>query len=370
MGAGGIGTIAKLIDKRLKDNGIPRQIICAGDAGNAPNHVVPLPARGKALFSVIDFGRSFRKYIVENDDPETIYHFHLPGAVGPLLFTPSQVLDRAVVTFHTTAAGFRKYVYQRTPLGHLDARGKAYKLGYAAIHERFERLAVSRISPQSILTSVSKGVKNEVEEFYSLNVDSVIPNGTRTKSHNQGGKDIDNTHEDCLKLLIVGRLVPQKGLFDGIDALTQVQGRYKLKIVGTGPLLGKLRKKATELNIQADFTGYVDEKQLTEIYRESDVLLMPSLYEGLPMVGLEGASYGLAIAATKGARVKDFVCPKNEEMIVEDRDIDALSDSISYFLNERKRTHRIGSENKDNVEERFTHKKMTDRYIEMYNNKN
>lgn len=369
-GGGGIGTVARELSRELDHRGVPHQIVCSNQEVN-DEYVDSLDVRGSALAKILDFGYQFRRYLRGQED--SIVHFHLPSAIGPLLLCPDEVFHRSIVTFHTTAAGFRRYLYKKAPFGQLSARGKAYKLGYARIQEGLERVALRRVGNARV-TTVSTGVRDEVESLYRSKVDVVIQNGltvnsTRTRDSGivETRNDRDNPTDDHIPtVLTVGRLVPQKGYLDGIRALSEVEAEFSLTMVGTGSLEDKLRRATEQAGIATDFTGYVSDKRLERLYREADLLFMPSLYEGLPMVALEAAQYGLPIVATERARVGDVVCKENQEFLIENGAIGELALSLSTLIQTPSKRRRIGTANRAKATEGFTAERMSDHYCSLY----
>lgn len=100
--------------------------------------------------------------------------------------------------------------------------------------------------------------------------------------------------------LAVGRLNNQKG-FDKLISLwasfSVRNEKWILNIAGDGELLEDLSNQVSKLNIEnsVKFLGRVSD--LDSLYKQSDVLLMTSRYEGLPMVLLEAKSWSLPVIA-------------------------------------------------------------------------
>ncbi len=116
-------------------------------------------------------------------------------------------------------------------------------------------------------------------------------------------------------LLAIGRLVPQKGFDRAIAAVAELAPRHpdlRLTIVGVGPLRAKLEAQAHAAGVadQVEFVGTVDHDEIPGMLRDSVALVMPSRFEGLPLVALEAAwmarpvvgtvAPGLSLAVTDG----------------------------------------------------------------------
>lgn len=144
---------------------------------------------------------------------------------------------------------------------------------------------------------------------------------------------------DELVVLFVGRLVEKKGTRYLLEALHAVDDRlssWRLVVAGDGPLRGDLEDLAHSLGIssQVDFVGYSTGSDKEGLYRAADVLVVPSVVaadgdvEGLPVVLLEGLSFGLPCVATRQSGADDIVVDGRTALLVEERDVSGLADAL------------------------------------------
>lgn len=107
-----------------------------------------------------------------------------------------------------------------------------------------------------------------------------------------------------LRVLSVGRLDPEKNpllLLDVIAGLRQRDRRWRLTVIGTGPLEPAMERRAAELAVadSVELAGYVPNgPDLWAQYRRSHAFLHVSLTEGSPQVLFEAQAAGLPIVAT------------------------------------------------------------------------
>ncbi|MCD8129770.1 MAG: glycosyltransferase family 1 protein [Lachnospiraceae bacterium] len=113
---------------------------------------------------------------------------------------------------------------------------------------------------------------------------------------------------------IVGRLDEQKNhkfLLKIAKELCTHSAEYVLLVIGRGPLEQELRKQASQLNIEDNvrFLGIRDDVDF--LLNALDVFILPSLYEGLPVVLVEAQANGLPVVAsdsiTKEMAVTDLI---------------------------------------------------------------
>jgi len=193
-------------------------------------------------------------------------------------------------------------------------------------------------------------VSEKVKEFYvkrgiSEDKIEVVYNGISLSSpslpsyHLPGGTEENVKVEFGIRpedkvLAVIGRLVEQKGHRYLFEALHLLDGRYKLKVlvVGDGPQREQLVSMARQLGMEDKvvFTGL--RKDVNDILPAVDMLVMPSLREGLPMVLLEAMAAGVPVVATKVGGVPEIIEDGKNGLIVEPANVDMLKTAISEIL--------------------------------------
>jgi len=353
--AGGIGTVVYHLQTQLENRGITTELVSTDQFED--DSVTQLAAPGPHPIQDLTFGRNFRRYVKSAAERVDVFHFHLPNARGPLLFAPSWVRERSVVSFHTTPWGYQRYLYDRVPHSVLNMSGKLHKAGYGTIPIALERRAVK---DTPALTAVSTGVASEAESAYGVSVDKVVHNGIDPSTLPSPCNTSENT------VLFVGRLVAQKGLSRGLEMLDRCDSSFEFRVAGTGVLEDRLTKEARQYSFTTNFLGFISEEQLLKEYANADLLFMPSYYEGLPMVGIEGAGSGLPLVATDGARVEDIVCDKNSSYLSKGTKSGDAAQADDYFLSNPAAATDIGNKNRTSVATSFTAEQMTTKYQNLY----
>ncbi len=141
------------------------------------------------------------------------------------------------------------------------------------------------------------------------------------------------TDSSALKLLYIGRLHREKGLYEALEALkmAQTQGvRAHFVIAGSGPEEKSLRRFAEErgLNDTVAFAGPVFGDGKLELLSAADVFLLPSYREGLPYALLESMAAGTPVITTRVGGIPDVVTDRINGMLVPRRDADAIARAI------------------------------------------
>lgn len=112
------------------------------------------------------------------------------------------------------------------------------------------------------------------------------------------------------RLLMVGRMSLQKNPLAVVRALGLLkEAPWSCAILGDGPLLSEVQAEAARLGIseRIRFQGWVSAAEVTKEMQHADILLIPSLSEGLPMVAVEALAHGLAILGSRIGGLADVV---------------------------------------------------------------
>ena len=191
---------------------------------------------------------------------------------------------------------------------------------------------------------VSNSLKKEVYErmLSDKNID-VVPSGYNVKRF----RPLDT--KKCRKslnlprnrkiILFVGHLVERKGLVYLIRALkilNEKNNDFLCCIVGSGKLEKKLKSMASESGIKDNvaFAGQRDPDEIPLRMNASDILVLPSLNEGLPNVVSEAMACGKPVVATNVAGNPEIVS-KDAGFLAKPKDEDDLAEKILLALNKK-----------------------------------
>jgi len=162
--------------------------------------------------------------------------------------------------------------------------------------------------------------------------------------------------EDVPVVGAIGRLVWQKGFEYLIEAIPDLLKEFKkarFLIVGEGPLKDGLNVKSKMLKIEDKiiFTGF--RSDIKEILASIDILVMPSLLEGLPIVLLEAMAMMKPIVATDIDGIKEVLDNGKTGLLIPPKNPRALTYAIVNLLLHRDKAYQMGIDARKVVEERF-----------------
>lgn len=331
-----------LFEKELKDNNITN---------------IKLFPRWKplerSLCSILNLYR-----VVQNEKPDLI-HSHgiseniIMGIMGNWLKIP------VLATYHTNP--FNKYKNERQ-IGK-KIRRFLYELLYISILTRL----VSRNF--AYIMVISKELRQ-----------SFIEQGYNEKKIKVGYFGVDTTNNNIkLKLnwsrapiiIFVGRLSVDKGcdcLLRACKILAKQGESFKLYLVGNGN-----RKYFLDMAIKFGlkdrvfFTGF--QRDFASLLVKSDIFVLPSRGEGLPISILEAMAYGLPIIATKVGGIPELIDEGKNGFLIPSGDAISLADAIRKMIKKGKNArYIIGLKNREKIEKLFSSRKMIENYLGVYKN--
>jgi glycosyltransferase involved in cell wall biosynthesis len=143
--------------------------------------------------------------------------------------------------------------------------------------------------------------------------------------------------ESFLNLLFVGILIPRKGVHILLDALTELTHYpWELRIVGDETLdvhyVGSLREKALKLGERVQFLGRVPTPELSWIYLDSDLLILPSYFEGYGIVAAEAVLHLLPTLASRVGGIPEIIHDGKEGILFAPGDRSALKQALQDFF--------------------------------------
>jgi glycosyltransferase involved in cell wall biosynthesis len=140
-----------------------------------------------------------------------------------------------------------------------------------------------------------------------------------------------------LSMLYVGRLIPEKGAFDALEALPLLRGNHEceLVVVGDGPSRETLEARAEELDLgdAVRFPGYLRGDELLDEYERAHLFVFPTYWiEGFPTVVAEAMAAGLPIITTRTRGIIDHLAERTNALFVPPRDPTAIASAADTLL--------------------------------------
>jgi len=142
-------------------------------------------------------------------------------------------------------------------------------------------------------------------------------------------------------VLVVGRLIPEKGVDVVVDAVAGLRGR--LTVAGDGPQRARLEARARRHGLDARFEGHVSSARLGTLYREAACVVLASRRgEGMPNALLEAFAYARPVVATPVAGVRGLVQDGVNGLLCPSGDARALRERLARLADEPELAGRLG----------------------------
>lgn len=159
---------------------------------------------------------------------------------------------------------------------------------------------------------------------------------------------LKDSNSPLATFLFLGAIGERKGVYDLLKAVAMLkQSGYSFKLIvgGNGEVERFLKEvQGAGLEDVVDFRGWISGDQKDELLRNSDVLLLPSYAEGLPISILEAMSYGRAIIATPVGGIPEVVKDGINGIMVEPGNIDAIAEAMERYIKDVSLSSQHGEE--------------------------
>ncbi len=237
-------------------------------------------------------------------------------------------------------------------------------------HRIFGSFARSVLKRANAVTACSPDLQIQAERLsgrpvnlleYGVDIEAFCPVGSRDES----------------SVLAIGRLVHKKGFFELIDAFAAVSkydSNSTLSIVGSGPLMSELRKRAEQQKVadRVHLPGNTGRAELPSLYARASVVAVPSIVDqagnqdGLPNVFLEALSSGCAVVASDIPGIRNVVQNRKECLLIPAGNVTALSEAMIELLRSPELRQQLGFAARLKATQELSWKKKCSEFIDIY----
>jgi glycosyltransferase involved in cell wall biosynthesis len=114
------------------------------------------------------------------------------------------------------------------------------------------------------------------------------------------------------------------------------------------------------------FLGWVDRAAIVERYRQADLFVTATTWEGMPNTVLEGMACGLPVVATRAAGLDQLVREGVNGYLVDINDPAALADRLIALTDNPHERRRMGKESRKIAEQEFAWDYIAEQYVDIY----
>jgi len=289
-------------------------------------------------------------------------HAHMPD-LGLKL---RQFQENSVTTVHTTLSSqYTGIMDSKGSISTLEGSERLVKFGYPflRIMERFY------LNKCNNLIYVSGFIQNEAHVILkqkNMN-EQIIRNGVDMEHF----KYAQPNNNDTVNIMFCGRLLALKGLETLMEAFSRVykeNPRTHLTLVGSGDIdqwkgiaLGHGLPESA-----MTFMGQVSYEQMPDIMAKSDVFVLPSMSESMPLALLEAMACGRPCVASSVGGIPEIINQGETGYLIEPRDTKALAQKLGALAKDSELRKDIGSKARQHVKKDFSMKDMVKETREMF----
>lgn len=343
----GVGEQVVQLAAGLTARGHEVRVLGRGAGGaRGPKGLFPLtvvPACGRAL-------REFRPDVVqvhESDGALAALRVRAARRRGaPLLVALLQV------SYVEERRAVRPLVHEGRTLGRPGAAERRFRRFKAPLQILLGRWS-ARLA--DLVLAPSAATAAELARDYGVAAPRVLPNVT-------GGLDVPaapvpEAGRDFL--LFVGRLRIRKGVEVLLEALARrstLGGSPRLLVAGEGEHRAALERRARELGLgdpEVRFLGRVSSGQVRFLLERARALVVPSTYEGMPLVVLEAMAAGVPVIASRVSGIPEVVVEGETGWLVPCEDPAALAGALGAALSDPDAARARGEAGRRRVEARY-----------------
>jgi glycosyltransferase involved in cell wall biosynthesis len=310
----------------------------------------------RLILDGITFAVKINRFLKENDFD--VIHVHFPFAANILIHLNRRLRRKMVYTAHIGEERKRFALDSSAPLILKFFSPDLYLM------KKVKKSIVLNKPLKNKL--IEKGIKEEKLE--------VIPNGVNVEDFNLSEDEMERVKAKYglneTTIMFAGNVIPRKGVEYLIRAAEILNDeKILLLIVGNTNLDREYAEKvidyAKKKRINAKFTGFVPYEDLKALYKACDIFVLPSLEEGFGIVLTEALASGKPLIGTNIGGILAQIKDGWNGFLVEPGDEKGLAERIRYLIENEEERIRMGKNSKKLAEE-FDWKKITERYLEVY----
>jgi glycosyltransferase involved in cell wall biosynthesis len=332
-----------------------------------------LPERRHSVISLPSFIKEIKEYrntlkaIVEKHQIDIIQTHILRSMDFLVLSLRKRNGPKVFWTFHNSLFDLRE--------DHL------HNYGWLLKPKRFSHHLLYRVGSKWVdgIVAVSQDVKTAIlDTMYGIPDEkiAVICNCVDVQRYKEGfdrdeiRSDLGFESKDQVGV-VVATFKRQKGHQFLLHAAAELKSKYPnfhILFVGDGELREQLMNLTRDLNLEERIHFLGTRSDVPGILAASDLFILPSLWEGLPMALIEAMASELPIVATDVSGTTQVMVDGKTGILVQPRDSSQLEIAIDKMLNDPIAAKKMGEASRFRVESLFSAQKQALEYLELYEN--
>ncbi len=172
--------------------------------------------------------------------------------------------------------------------------------------------------------------------------------------------------EDTLLIGIVAVLRAAKRHKDLIEAISKIEAKIKLVIVGDGPQKDNIQKIIKEKNLQDKVIMLGHREDIDKILPNLDIFVLPSNMEALGTSILEAGACGIACIGSKVGGIPECIKDNKTGFLFENQNVKELQEKLEILIKEKNLREKFGKNARELIEKNFSVDAMVKKTEELY----
>ena len=166
------------------------------------------------------------------------------------------------------------------------------------------------------------------------------------------------------QIIFVGRLSKEKGIETIIEFSKKLPIDVNFLIVGSGPESEKI-KKLSETQKNVHYLGYQNHENSIKLIRGSDILIQPSIHEGISTTILEAMACKIPIIASNVGGNKELLLDNQNGFLINPESSDEIIEKITVILDDKTLAQKFGEKSSELIQN-YEWSKIGQKYLELY----
>jgi glycosyltransferase involved in cell wall biosynthesis len=178
----------------------------------------------------------------------------------------------------------------------------------------------------------------------------------------------EKTTSEKVRIISVGRFVPQKDYETALQAIKLVKKQYPkiiYQIVGFGDLEDFIRKRVVELGLVDNVEIYINPNNIPDLLKASDIYLSTSIFEGTSNSIMEAMNGDLPVVATNVGDNDQLIIDRKNGYLCAIKDTLDIANKLILLIENPQKRIKMGRSSKQHLLDNFSVEKFTKSYIEL-----
>ena len=276
--------------------------------------------------NIIKYYNDWRQFLKENSNKYVAIHMHVSSlsTITPIVFSKRYKIKNRIIHAHSTLQEGKFHEF-------LNVKNKKRVSKYAT-----KLIACSATAGNYVFGNNKYEIVNNGVDIEKFRFDETKRKEIRKRFNLKNNETV---------YINIGRLIGVKNqiyLLNLFKEIYDIDKLSKLFIIGKGELKDTIEKKISELNLDKQVILLENRNDISDILQGMDIFILPSLYEGLPIVAIEAQSSGLKCFISKNVTQEVKVTD-----LVEFIDINEDYKNVAKYIIENKKYERKNIKSKE-----------------------